>query len=83
MKTFKEIRKEIDKLDDEIIFLLEKRFNLVLQMQKQKNKLTDKDRETYILNKTSFKHIKEIYKTIFLQSKKMMHKKIILEEQLK
>ena len=83
MKTIEEIREEIDKIDDEVISLLEKRFDLVAQMQKQKDNLTDAKREKYILDKTSSTHVKEVYRIIFSQSKKLMHEKLTLEEQLK
>jgi len=83
MKTIEEIRREVDRIDDEVIFLLEKRFDLVSNMEKQKNNLTDKEREEFILNKTSSKYVKEVYKKIFFQSKKLLFDKITLEEQLK
>ena len=65
-----EIRKKIDKLDDEIISLLEKRLDLACQTKKFKTHIVDKEREKEILRKISSKDICEIYRLIFHYSKK-------------
>lgn len=65
-----EIRKEIDKLDDEIISLLEKRLALACQAKKFKTHIADKGREEEILQKISSVYIRDIYQSIFHQSKK-------------
>ena len=83
MKAIEEIRKDIDVIDDEVISLLEKRFNLVIKMPKQKDNLTDIKRENQILNKTSSTYVKEVYRMIFSQSKRLMHEKLTLEKLLK
>jgi len=65
-----EIRKEIDKLDDEIISLLEKRLDLACQTKKVKTHIVDKGREEEILKRISSKYIQDIYRSIFDNSKK-------------
>ena len=65
-----EIRKEIDKLDDAIIPLLEKRLDLACQTKKLKTCIVDKKREEEILRKISSKYIQDIYRSIFHNSKK-------------
>lgn len=64
------LRKEIDRIDDQIINLLEKRFYLALQTTKFKSKIRDKQREDEILKKIGSTHIKEIYKAIFKNNRK-------------
>ena len=63
-----EIREEIDKIDDEIISCLEKRFSYVLKIERKK--LTDKKREDFILAKIKCPYIKKVYKAIFANAKK-------------
>jgi chorismate mutase len=67
------IRDEIDKLDDKIILLLEKRFEIVKKIKtlQLKKNIEDKKREDKILNKTSSNYIKNIYKEIFKNSKNL------------
>ena len=65
-----EIRKEIDKLDNEIISLLEKRLALASQTKKFKTHIVDKEREEEILQRISSKYIQDIYRSIFDNSKK-------------
>jgi chorismate mutase len=67
------IRDEIDKLDDKIILLLEKRFEIVKKIKtlQLKKNIEDKKREEKILNKTSSDYIKNIYKEIFKNSKNL------------
>jgi len=69
-KLFK-IRKKIDKIDDKIIDLLKKRFFLTDEIKKYKKELLDKKREEEILSKISSSLIKNIYLSIFENSKKI------------
>ena len=66
------IRKEIDRLDDEIIARLTERFRLVLQLIDQKPSLTDLPRESSILAKIPSLYIQNIYREIFKNSKQML-----------
>ena len=70
--TLKAIREEIDKKDDAIIKLLEERFQLVHDLKKYKNSLTDKEREEKILQKTPSEYVQDVYVTIFENSKKIL-----------
>ncbi len=67
-----EIRKEIDKIDDKIIPLLEKRHKLIKEIAKKKKPLTDKNREEFILNKCPSIYSRSIFKKIFQLSKKII-----------
>ncbi len=69
--TLFNIRKKIDKIDDKIIILLEKRLLLAKELKKIKKKIKDKKREDEILSKIKSIFIKDIYKTIFKNSKKV------------
>ena len=64
------IIKEIDKLDDEIISLLEERLALACQAKNFKTHIIDKEREEEILRKISSEYIRDIYRSIFHNSKK-------------
>lgn len=64
------LRKQIDKIDDKIIPLLEKRLKLALATKKYKLRIKDSKREEEILSKIDSKYIKDIYKSIFKNSKK-------------
>lgn len=66
-----ELREKIDRIDDQIIFLLEKRLNLTKETTKFKKVIFDPERENQILLKISSKYIKDIYKTIFKNSKEV------------
>ena len=82
MDKIKDLRKQIDKFDDEIMSLLEKRFNItnqIGQLKKESNTtVLDSNREQVIFNKTSkYSHspeLIEIYKTIMNESKKLQRK---------
>lgn len=74
--TLGKLRNQIDKIDDKIISLLEKRLKIAKAIKKYKNKITDIDREKEILAKINSKYIKDIYKTIFKNSKKIQKEKI-------
>lgn len=89
----KNLRIEIDKLDSEIVQLLEKRFDVVKEIAKFKIKnnipIYDPERETQVLekslnnleNKEYFDEIKKIFKQIMASSKTYQNQ-IIKEEQL-
>jgi len=69
--TLFNIRKKIDKIDDKIIDLLEKRFLLAKEVKKFKKKIKDKKREEEILSKIKSIYIQDIYKIILKNSKRM------------
>lgn len=89
----KNLRNEIDKLDLEIVQLLEKRFDVVKEIAKFKIKnnipVYDPERETQVLekslnnleNKEYFDEIEKIFKQIMASSKTYQNQ-IIKEEQL-
>lgn len=89
----KNLRNEIDKLDSEIVQLLEKRFDVVKEIAKFKIKnnipIYDPERETQVLeknlnnleNKEYFDEIEKIFKQIIASSKTYQNQ-IIKEEQL-
>lgn len=89
----KNLRNEIDKLDLEIVQLLEKRFDVVKEIAKFKIKnnipIYDPERETQVLekslnnleNKEYFDEIEKIFKQIMASSKTYQNQ-IIKEEQL-
>jgi len=70
LKKLLKLRKKIDRIDDKIINFLEKRFILTDEIKKYKNKTYDPKREEYILSKISSNEIKNIYLSIFKNSKK-------------
>ena len=79
MSKIETLRNKIDDIDNEIISLLDSRFELSKEIGKEKAKeniaITDQNREKEILAKTEKAKnkdaIKIIYKTIFEQSKKI------------
>lgn len=89
----KNLRNEIDKLDSEIVQLLEKRFDVVKEIAKFKIKnnipVYDPERETQVLekslnnleNKEYFDEIEKIFKQIMASSKTYQNQ-IIKKEQL-
>ena len=76
------LRQQIDSLDDRIMKLLDARFDLTTEIGRLKSlnniNVTNQNRETYITNKTAdyghFPSIKEVYSTIFIESKKLQNK---------
>lgn len=74
MTLFK-LRKQINKIDDKIISLLEKRFQIAKETKKFKKNIKDKKREDQILEKINSKYIQDVYKTIFKNSKKIQEEK--------
>lgn len=71
MMSLEKIRSQINEIDDQIISLLEKRLKLAKETKKHKKKTCDLNRENEILNKINSKYIKDIYKTIFKNSKQI------------
>jgi chorismate mutase len=75
MKNINCLREEIDAIDDDIIKLLEKRFDLILLIKKYKKEnnieIFDQNRENEILKKISDLNIQEVYKELFKISKKI------------
>ena len=72
MEELDRLRKEIDRIDDQVIPLLELRFKIVKDLKKHKKSLTDKRREEEILEKASSERVREVYREIFKNSKKLM-----------
>ena len=69
--TLKDIREQVDKIDDQIVPLLEKRLKLAKEIRKYKKEILDSNRENKILDKIKSEYIKDIYKTIFKNSKEV------------
>lgn len=77
----KKLREQIDEIDNDIVKLFTKRFNIVKKIGKEKEKLglkvPNKKREEEILKKIENKknkyeeEIKSLYKEFFKQSKKI------------
>ena len=79
MTTIKELRKEIDKIDREIVNLIVKRMEVSKDIGKSKEKITDKSREmTVIINalntseeKLDPTFLRELYELIIAESKRV------------
>jgi len=71
--TLEELRQQIDLIDDQLIKLLEERFAIVEQLPPYKNSMTDDNREQQILSKISSPPVKDVYRSIFINAKKMMY----------
>ncbi|NGX49676.1 MAG: hypothetical protein K940chlam5_01275 [Candidatus Anoxychlamydiales bacterium] len=69
--TLENLRNQIDEIDNQIIPLLEKRLKLAKEIKKYKKEITDFNREKNILDKIKSEYIKDIYKTIFKNSKEL------------
>ncbi len=82
MDQIKNLRTRIDSLDDEIMELLQQRFNISVAIgsvkKESKKVVLDTSREEFILNKTSnFSHspqIKNVYVSLMNESKDMQRK---------
>ncbi len=74
-ENIKKVRKEIDKLDSTIVELLNKRKNLIILINKYKEKhnlsILDKKREKEILKKLPNKYEQNIFKKILKESRKI------------
>lgn len=79
MDDLKQLRKDIDQLDDKIMNLLEERFDISIKVgnykKAHKTPVLNSNRETEILNKINkHKHnneIKNVYKTLLMESKSL------------
>lgn len=77
MDKITNLREVIDEIDDELMRLLSKRYEVSIEIGKLKSnsnkEILDTQREDYILDKTlKYSHssqIKEVYKTIMSESK--------------
>lgn len=80
------LRNQIDDIDEEILILLSKRFQIVKAIQQSKSKaglpISDKKRESHVLRELEklsmrlnlqFSIVKKLYKVIFLQSRIIQH----------
>lgn len=67
----KNIRKKIDKIDNQIVSLIKKRFKLVLKTLKYKTKTIDTKREKQILARINkkYKPALSIFKAMMTESK--------------
>jgi len=95
MNYLKKLRKEIDKIDAELVKILAKRFKIVRQIRKYKkiNKLPliDEKRENYILEtkirlaqrlKLDSDLVKNIFMLIFKKTKEKTNKKGLFRKKL-
>lgn len=79
MTNLSEIRKKIDELDDEIISLLSKRLECVVETLGKKDNIEDLNREFQIIQKLKERagnaetehYLTEIYKLIFKEGKRI------------
>lgn len=82
MDQIAKYRTEIDEIDDQIMELLNKRYDLSIKIGIEKKQVKthvfDQNREQYIINKASkYSHspqIEEVYKTIMNESKTLQRK---------
>ncbi len=70
--SLKGIRSQIDIVDEQIVALLNDRFQLVLQAGKYKSILRDAAREKAILAHIHSSYIRKIYREIFRSSRRML-----------
>lgn len=79
MKTIIELRKEIDKIDKEIVNLIIRRMEVSKTIGKSKEKITDKSREmTVIINalntseeKLEANFLRELFELVIAESKRV------------
>lgn len=84
MTELDDIRKRIDELDDRLIQLLRQRLGLVLSTLGKKEKVEDLKREDEIIaklinnsvNKDEEQYLREVYKIIFTEGKRIQNNKI-------
>jgi len=82
MDVMTNLRNQIDTIDDQIMELLNKRYDIALEIGIQKaltnNSILDQNRETIILEKASkYSHspqIKVVYETIMSESRSLQRK---------
>lgn len=70
--SLEKIREEIDRIDGQLIALLEERFDLVAKLLPFKQYLTDFPREKEILAKTNSPYLHSLYREIFRLSKELL-----------
>lgn len=88
MTTLADIRNQIDDLDDRIIELLKERLDLVISTLEKKDRIEDLKREEQIVvklkknsgNEDVEEYLKEIYKVIFKEGKKIQNMKNIRKQ---
>lgn len=79
MTNLSDIRKKIDEIDDEVITLLSRRLELVVETLGKKDKIEDLNREFQIMQKLkervgnaeNEKYLTEIYRIIFKEGKRI------------
>ena len=79
MKTIIELRKEIDKIDSEIVNLIIKRMEVSKSIGKSKEKITDKSREMQVIlnalntsdEKIDPSFLRELFELIIAESKRV------------
>ncbi len=78
----KTIRKQIDKVDDQLVELLETRIKLVLKALPHKQSVVDGQRESEIISRAikqtsllSEGHLREIFNSCFKESKRHIKKR--------
>jgi len=82
LSSLSDIRKNIDSLDDEIIVLLLKRLESVIQTIDKKKSIEDINREEQIIKKLKHKsadpdsneYLTKIYRTLFEEGKRIQEK---------
>jgi len=82
LTSLADIRKKIDELDDEIINLLSRRLECVVETLEKKDKIEDINREYQIIQKLKDRavnaeteqYLAEIYKSIFKEGKRIQEK---------
>ena len=72
IKFLIEIREAVNAVDDQIIPLLQQRFELIAQMKPYKKTLTDQKRESEILSKIQSYWVREVYQKMFLVSTRIL-----------
>jgi len=85
------IRDEIDKIDDELIDLLDRRLELALKTATEKKKIKDLSRQKSIIDRLNSYNkknldktfINDLYKIIFKQSRKLQKQKSIYIKTIK
>lgn len=75
MKEIEKIRKQINKIDENLIILIRQRASKIREIKKIKKnnnlEIIDKRREVQILSKLDSEYEKEIFKKIIAESRKM------------
>lgn len=88
MTTLADIRDQIDDLDDRVIELLKERLDLVISTLEKKDRIEDLKREDQIVaklkknsgNEDEEEYLKEIYKVIFKEGKRIQNMKNIRKQ---